>query len=347
MTLPTAHRADKPRILIVEDDGDQRQLLCEALAVYYDDPQSRCIVGVASAGECLATKLESFDVVLQDYHLPDMPGLTLLEKILARADLPVIFVTGENNCAAAAEAIRRGAMDYVVKLGDYLFAIPVLVDKNIRLHRMKQDNERLQREHQAMLSELRVKNTQLQETLEQVKTMAITDHLTGLANRRHFAELLEKHFSQAVRYGFDLTCCMCDLDDYKQFNDTLGHQLGDQVLVITADIIRSSLRSSDVAARYGGDEFVLVLPHTSVERGLAAGERIRQQLASESGRKDGLGRTVTMSVGVASLEADRPANADALLSMADRALYAAKEHRDTPVMAFSLLPEAASTRGQA
>ena len=133
---------------------------------------------------------------------------------------------------------------------------------------------------------------------------------------------------------------MCDLDDYKQINDTLGHQVGDQVLVITADVIRSSLRSSDVAARYGGDEFVLLLPHTSMDRGLAAGERIRQQLATESGRKDGLGRTVTMSVGVASLEADHPPNADVLLSMADRALYVAKERPDTPVMAFNLLPDA-------
>jgi diguanylate cyclase (GGDEF)-like protein len=344
-TLPS-QVAYKPRILIVEDDDDQRQLLVEALSVYYDDPQGQNIVAVGNAAECLAARLESFDVILLDYHLQDMPGLTVLEKILARADLPVIFVTSENNCAAMAEAIRHGAMDYVVKLGDYLFSIPVLVDKNIRQHAVKKENERLQQEHQVMLSELRVKNTQLQETLEQVKTMAITDHLTGLANRRHFAEQLEKHFSLACRYGFDLTCCMCDLDDYKRINDTLGHQVGDRVLVITAEVIRSSLRSSDVAARYGGDEFVLLLPHTSMERGLAAGERIRQQLAMESGRKESLGRTVTMSVGVASLEADRPTTADGLLSMADRALYVAKERPDTPVMAFSLLGNAAELSGK-
>jgi len=326
---------NQPRILIVDDDEDQRQLMCEALGVYYNDPSGRNIVGVCSAAECLACDLESFDIVLQDYHLLDMPGLELLEKILTRADLPVIFVTGENNCAAAAEAIRRGAMDYVVKLGDYLFTIPVLVDKNMRLHDLKKENERLQREHQAMLGELRVKNTQLQETLEQVRTMAITDHLTGLANRRHFAELLERHFSEALRYGFDLTCCMCDLDDYKQINDTLGHQVGDEVLVIAAEVIRSSLRSSDVAARYGGDEFVLLLPHTSVERGTAVGERIRHELASQSGREDRLGRVATMSVGVASLEADHPSNAEALLTFADRALYLAKERKDAPVVAYS------------
>ena len=329
--------AVRPRILIVEDDDDQRQLICEALSVYYSDPECRNIVGVATGGECLAMTLESFDVVLQDFHLPDMSGLALLEKILSRADLPVILVTGDNDCSAAAEAIRRGALDYVVKLGDYLFGIPVLVDKNIRLHRIKKENERLQRELQAMLSELRVKNIQLQESLEKLRTMATTDHLTGLANRRHFAEVLQRCFNEASRYGFDLTCCMCDLDDYKLINDTLGHQVGDRVLEMAAEVIRSSLRGSDVAARYGGDEFVLLLPHTSLERAMAVGERIRQQLALESGRSNGLRHSVTLSIGIASLVADRPMTAEALLAMADRALYAAKALPTGGIVIFSQL----------
>jgi diguanylate cyclase (GGDEF)-like protein len=326
--------AARPRILIVEDDDDQRQLICEALSVYYGDPECKNIVGVGTAAQCLAMKLESFDVVLQDFHLPDMPGLVLLEKILSRADLPVILVTGDNDCSVAAEAIRRGAVDYVVKLGDYLFGIPVMVDKNIRLNQMKKENERLQRELQAMLSELRVKNIQLRESLEKLQTMAITDHLTGLANRRHFAEVLDRCFDEAARYGFDLTCCMCDLDDYKHINDTLGHQVGDRILEMAAEVIRSSLRSSDVAARYGGDEFVLLLPHTSLERAVAVGERIRQQLALDSGRSSDLHHTVSISIGIASLVADRPMTAEALLAMADRALYAAKAQATGSIVVF-------------
>jgi DNA-binding NtrC family response regulator len=126
----------RTRILIVEDDDDQRQLICEALGVYYGDSDCCNIVGVATAAECLEMRLESFDVVLQDFHLPDMPGLALLEKILSRADLPVIMVTGDNNCTVAAEAIRRGALDYVVKLGDYLFSIPVVVDNTFSTKRV-------------------------------------------------------------------------------------------------------------------------------------------------------------------------------------------------------------------
>jgi len=327
--------ASRPRILIVEDDDDQRQLICEALSVYYGDPECRNIVGVATAGECLAMNLESFDVVLQDFHLPDMPGLALLEKILQRVDLPVILVTGDNNCSVAAEAIRRGALDYVVKLGDYLFGIPVVVDKNIRLHQMKKENKRLQGELETMLKELQLKNAQLQESLEKLRTMATTDSLTGLANRRHFAEVLERSFSEAGRYGFDLTCCMCDLDDYKDINDTLGHLFGDRILEITAGVIRSSLRGSDIAARYGGDEFVLLLPHTSLDRALAVAQRIQEQLNLETSRCDGLRQGVTLSVGVASLTSDRPETSEALLTMADRALYAAKAMPAGKVMVFS------------
>ena len=327
----------KPRLLIVEDDEDQRQLLCEALNTYYGDDQQQRIVGVSTAAQCLQQPLGDFDAVLLDYHLPDMPALELMDQIHARADLPVIYVTGENNAKAAAEAVSRGAMDYVVKLGDYLFSIPIIVDKNLRLHTIKQENDRLRNELELMIGQLRVKNIQLKESLEQQKKMAVTDHITGLANRRHFSELLTSCYDEAFRYGFDLTCCMCDLDHYKQINDTLGHQVGDEVLVIAADVIRSSLRSSDVAARYGGDEFVLLLPHTSVDHGQAVAERILRQLSLQTSDHRLLTSPVTLSVGIASINADHPPTAEALLLMADKALYAAKGRRDEPIVLHSQL----------
>lgn len=315
-----------PRILLVEDDPDQSQLIRETLAVHYGDGQGGQVVAVASGAECLAQDLDSFDVVLMDYNLPDTSGLTLLEQVLAKADLPVIFVTGENDSATAAEAIQRGAQDYVVKLGDYLFAIPVLVQKGLGQHRIRQENERLQQELQSMLSELRVKNIQLEESLAKVERMASTDPLTGLANRRHFSQLLDRSYEEARRYGFDLTCCMHDLDHYKQLNDTLGHQVGDSILVLAADVIRSSLRSSDVAARYGGDEFVILLPHTSMDRAMAVAERTRNELAVETKRRcPDLPHPVTFSIGIASLGNDRAGSADELVAFADRALYAAKD----------------------
>ncbi len=324
-----------PRILVVESDNDHRMLIHEAMAAYYGVSNAADIVEVSTAGECLKQDLNSFDIVLQDYHLPDMKGLDLLDSILSQADIPVIFVTGENSSNAAAMAIQHGAQDYVVRMGDYLFALPVLVEKSIGQHNIKKDNERLQDELQSMLSELRVKNVQLQETLEKVERMAATEPMTGLANRRRFRELLERYFSEAVRYGFDLTCCMCDLDYYKDFNDTFGHQIGDDILVATANIIRSSLRSSDMAARYGGDEFVLLLPHTSIARAQSVGERIRDQLALASDKYGQLEHMLTLSVGIASLNANKPHDSEELVAMADRALYFAKDHGRNQIITYS------------
>ena len=176
---------------------------------------------------------------------------------------------------------------------------------------------------------------QLQDSMSKMKTMAETDHLTGLANRRRFGELLDRYFSEASRYGFDLTCCMCDLDHYKELNDTLGHQCGDEVLVISANVIREALRSSDIAARYGGDEFVLLLPHTSVDRGTSVAQRIRQEMITAA-NISGHVRPVTMSIGIASIGANGADSADALVSMADRALYEAKARGKDQIVQFDV-----------
>jgi diguanylate cyclase (GGDEF)-like protein len=323
------------RILVVEDDPDQLELICDALrSCYGTQAAAGRVKGVATATECLTEDLSRFDVVLQDLNLPDMPGLQLLDEINRRADIPVVVVTGENDASTAADAIGHGAQDYVVKLGDYLFTIPVLIEKAIDQHRIRCENTRLQQRLEEMLDELRRKNAELEASLKELQRMATTDVLTGLSNRRRFEELLNKRFDEARRYGFDLTCCMCDLDSYKQLNDTLGHQVGDRVLAGAADVIRASLRKVDVAGRYGGDEFVLLLPHTPLERALRVTERIRQRLGDATADASD-GGSVTVSIGVASLGADHPRDAEHLLSMADRALYVAKQQGKNRVVAYS------------
>jgi len=314
-----------PNILIVEDDPDQRTLIADALCMHYGDREGSHLTLVGAGRECLDLDLTLFDVILQDFNLPDMTGLDLLGGILARVDLPVIFVTGENDSHTAAEAIRRGAQDYVIKMGDYLFALPIMVDKALRQHEVRKDNQGLRRQLESMLGELQAKNEQLRRSLEELKKAASTDAVTGLANRRRFNELLHVYFSEAVRYQTDLTCCMCDLDHYKEFNDTFGHQAGDDILAATAEVICSSIRGSDVAARYGGDEFVLLLPHTPVEHAVAAGQRIREELTAAGKRYGQLEHALGLSMGISSVKSHRPRSADELVAMADRALYVAKD----------------------
>lgn len=304
------------KLLVIEDDADQRDLIRETLEDSFGKGVK--VMTAGSRAEALACDLGDCDLILSDYNLPDATGLDLLAEIRGRCSTPVIMVTGENVGHIAAESIRKGATDYVVKTGDYLFTIPLVVLKNLTVANMRRENERLQRE-------LEAKNAQLEESLKRVEQMAATDPLTGLYNRRHFGRVLEQLFAEAQRYNKDMACVMIDLDKYKQLNDTFGHQVGDELLVLAGKVISANMRKMDVAARYGGDEFVLLLPQASADDAASVATRIRQEFKASSGpllhRADG----VSMSVGIGSLAGNSPAGADQLVTSADQALYRAKE----------------------
>src|SRR3954469_17382083 len=253
----------KLKLLIIEDDQDQRDLIRETLEDHFGQGT---VTGVGSRAEALARDVAGFDLILSDYNLPDSSGMELLEAIKQRCTTPVIMVTGENVGQIAEEAIRKGATDYVVKFGDYLFTIPLVVEKNLTVAKVKRENELLRIELERLLSEVRDKNEQLERSLQRVEEMAATDPLTSLYNRRHFGKVLEQLFAESQRYDQDLSCVMIDLDGFKQINDVYhNHQIGDQILVVAGRIISANLRKADVAARYGGDEFVLLLPHQSAD----------------------------------------------------------------------------------
>lgn len=310
------------KLLIIDDDLDQRDLTREVLE---DRFGKGCVDEAATGREALSKDLGSFDMILSDYNLPDCTGLTLLDDIRARCRTPVIMVTGENVSDYAAEAIRRGATDYVVKVGDYFFTIPLVVEKNLTVAKLTHENEKLQNELKRSLAEVNEKNEQLNSALRRVEELAATDALTGLYNRRHFSMVLEQMFAESGRFNADLTIAMIDLDGYKQLNDSLGHQMGDQMLVLVGGILRAGMRKADVCARYGGDEFVLLLPRADAAEATQLVSRIREAFKEQSAQLIKRERGLTMSIGIASVSANRPQSADQLVASADAALYASKE----------------------
>jgi two-component system cell cycle response regulator len=300
---------DTIKLLIIEDDVDQLELIREQVEERFG---KNTVTGVTSRKAALAQDVGAFDLILTDYNLPDGTGMDLLKDVQSRCTTPVIMVTGENVGHIAAEAIRQGATDYVVKVGDYLFTIPLVIEKNLTVAKIIQEKQRLQKE-------LEEKNIQLEQ-------MAATDPLTGLYNRRHFARVLEQLFAEAQRYDKDLACVMIDLDGYKQLNDSFGHQVGDQLLTMAGKVISANMRRMDVAARYGGDEFVLLLPQAGVDEASNAAGRIREEFATASASILRRSLGVHMSVGISSLKRNNSTRADQLVAQADLALYTAKEH---------------------
>ena len=306
------------RLLMIEDDPDQVELVREVLEDHFG---VGCVTCAGGRAEALEQDLCAFDLILTDYNLPDCTGMELLAEIRSRCETPVIMVTGENVTSIAAEAVRNGAIDYIVKVGEYVFTIPLVIEKNLMTAKLTRENDRLRRE--------------LEGSLRKTEELAATDPLTGLYNRRHFSRVLDQQFAETQRTGGDLSCVMIDLDKYKQLNDTFGHAAGDELLIVAARSIGSNLRRMDVAARYGGDEFILLLPTADAEEAAHVAQRIREQFQPASGEvlsraaaEQGGGKSaapVTMSIGVASVQLNRPGTPDELMAAADEGLYAAKE----------------------
>jgi len=174
------------------------------------------------------------------------------------------------------------------------------------------------REELAAINEtLRQKNVELHE-------ISIRDGLTGLYNRKHLMETLDKEVSRSQRHSHSFSFLVIDIDHFKKYNDTYGHLAGDEVLSRLASVFKESIRSSDYAARYGGEEFIIMLPETGPEQGVEAAERIRNKVAEQSFGGKGESIKVTISVGVACYP-ENGEDAQSVIRNADAALYEAKE----------------------
>ncbi len=163
----------------------------------------------------------------------------------------------------------------------------------------------------------------VQQRTRQLRDLASRDALTGLYNRRHFGEVLESRFCEVSRYAGDLSCMMIDLDDFKGVNDRFGHHVGDELLILASITIASQLRAADVGARFGGDEFIILLPQTDAERAQVLATRLSDKFALDVAEQLPQAR-VSLSIGIASFADAAPKSPDDLIRAADQALYRAK-----------------------
>ncbi|HEY0005597.1 MAG TPA: diguanylate cyclase [Pyrinomonadaceae bacterium] len=249
-------------------------------------------------------------LVLLDVMMPVMDGLEaceLLKDNESTRDIPVIFLSARDETEVKVRGLTLGANDYISKpfKAEELIA---RVDVAIRLKR-ERDKLRLSAEEAEARAEL-------------AQERAMTDALTGLLNRYGLQRLLTHERAEALRYQRPLSCLMIDLDDFKNINDTYGHAAGDAALQQTASILTEVVRGSDIVCRYGGEEFLVLLPDTNLDGALALGEKIRST-AFERLFGEGRGRFhLTLSAGAASLSEHESGND--MIARADMALYQAK-----------------------
>jgi len=182
---------------------------------------------------------------------------------------------------------------------------------------------------------LALERAEWQERANQFQLMSITDPLTGLHNRRYLEARLAEELSRSKRYEYPLSFMMIDIDDFKFYNDRNGHQAGDRALEITAQCLRAALRKVDVASRYGGEEFSILLPQTTLEEAGVIADRIRRKIMATNFPHGGSQplRAVTVSIGLSSLSTSLD-SAEAIVRAADRALYHAKRHGKNRAYAY-------------
>ncbi|MFL5309787.1 MAG: diguanylate cyclase [Myxococcales bacterium] len=288
------------RVLVVQADesarASQRDLLTGA---------ELTVAAAGSGAEALEKVREGApDLVVLGRSLPDMDGLDLLPQLKGTHDqfTPVLIASHRSATAERVLGLQKGADDYL--------ALPCDPDELLARVRALL---RVKEMHDRVLS--------IQRELER---LVVSDPLTGLYNRRYLVDRLGQEMNRVDRYGGRLAFAMIDLDGFKPVNDKYGHVFGDRLLRAVAAEISRSLRTPDVAARYGGDEFAVILPQTQPEGALRVCERIRsavEQLALNAGDAP---VSVTATLGAADYPASDIDSAEELIHAADEALYGAK-----------------------
>jgi len=247
------------------------------------------------------------ELVITDVQMPRLTGQQLLKLIrqspIARIrNLPVIVMTTAEDMSEKHLAFLNGANDFLNKPVDSL-ELQARVNVHHRLSRT--------------IYELEVSQEALAE-------LATTDSLTKLKNRRLFYTQAEQNLIACRRYGKDMSLLLLDIDHFKKVNDTFGHHAGDEVLVAVAQLLGQMVRGVDTAARFGGEEFAVLLPETNRLGAAVLGERIRAAIEREQIVVEGRNVPITVSIGITTLAAEDVESIDQLLNIADRRLYLAK-----------------------
>ncbi|MCX6074839.1 MAG: diguanylate cyclase [Campylobacterales bacterium] len=288
----------KPTILIVDDATANIQLLAEILGNDYS-------IKIATSGEKalqIANAIEMPDLILLDIMMPVMDGYEVCKKLKsnsATSEIPVIFVSAKDEVSDQMQGFNLGAVDYIVKPYE-----PLLIKARVKTH-----------------INLKLKTQMLEK-------LAMIDGLTGIANRRRFDETFKSECGRSMRHAKPLALVMMDIDYFKAFNDGYGHGAGDECLIKVANKLQSVLnRDSDFVCRYGGEEFIVILPEIDIEGAKNVAQKLKDSVENLNipHNYSKVAAHVTVSVGYAISTINNESDCENLLKLVDEMLYKAKE----------------------
>lgn len=290
------------RILIADDDRISRRLLEATLQRWGHD-----VVSVADGKGALQAlnRDDGPKLAILDWMMPEMNGLDVARHLRASRDgdyVYIIFLTARNSKKDMIEGLNAGADDYVIKPFDFR-------ELKVRLRA----GERILNLQAELIA-----------ARESLRDQATRDSLTRLWNRGALLEILSREVARAQREDTSISVIMADVDTFKTVNDTHGHKAGDAVLVEMARRLQSAMRPYDMVGRYGGEEFVMIVPRCDATFGGYVAERLRHLVACEPFLACGKQLPVTLSLGVASCRGEMDADGNGLVVAADKALYEAK-----------------------
>jgi two-component system, cell cycle response regulator len=303
-------------ILAVDDDPLTLQSLKTLL-----EKNSTIILTAGNGDEALHLAIHHQpDLIITSWHLPDMSGIEfcrILRKTEFAKHLYIIMLTANESDDELVQAFEAGADDYVGKpFSPKVLEARIRGGKRIVRYQGKMHQDRVVIQNYA---------DKLTAVNKKFHTMAMTDPLTGLPNRRYAMEQLQEMMSESTRFGNTLSCIMIDIDHFKQINDTYGHDCGDIVLKKISAIFKMKSRTSDTISRIGGEEFLVISDRNSLHETVVFAERLRKEIADHEIALIGRTIRISISLGVAIMTPDM-SEGNALMMLADRALYSAKKN---------------------